>query len=157
MCKTDKRQRNTFDADWLDKNTITVTESGCMIYMNKLFGGGYAQSSKDNKTVQGHRAVYEQHHGPIPEGMCVCHSCDVMCCVNPNHLFLGTHKENSQDAKSKQRLRYGEAHVSSKLSEKEVKCIREEQASYRELAKKYGVHKGTIRQIKSGETWRHLL
>jgi len=147
---------NTFCEKWLDENTITLAESGCMIYMKKLNKKGYAQSSKNNKTVEGHRAAYEARFGPIPKGMCVCHRCDTPSCVNPDHMFLGTHRDNTLDASKKARLAHGEKHKKSKLTDDQVRAIRRETGSYDEIAKAYGVCSGTIRNIRLRLTWRHI-
>ncbi len=50
-----------------------------------------------------HRFVWTEHNGPIPKGMCVCHHCDEPACINPDHLFLGTHQDNMQDMINKKR------------------------------------------------------
>lgn len=84
---------------------IRIDESGCWIWTagrNKLGYGRFGLPGQ-YKTVQAHRFAYEQFYGPIPEGMFVCHHCDNPPCVNPEHLFVGTHVDNMKDMWSKGR------------------------------------------------------
>lgn len=83
-----------------------VTESGCWIWMASLnTRTGYGQFGLNGGMEFAHRASYKLFRGDIPETICVLHKCDVRPCVNPNHLFLGTKKDNAQDAISKGRRR----------------------------------------------------
>lgn len=66
----------------------------------------YGHVSKPGGSGTAHRYAWEITHGPIPDGLCVCHTCDVRHCVNPAHLWLGTNRENILDAKAKGRLAY---------------------------------------------------
>jgi hypothetical protein len=87
-----------------ERKYIPVTESGCWIWLGGLQGKGYGQFTLKNKRVKAHRFSFEQFVGEIPDGMLVCHHCDVMCCVNPAHLFVGTNSDNMSDCANKGRL-----------------------------------------------------
>ena len=84
-------------------NSFPITESGCWIWMKGTDKNGYGVFSINNKSVRSHRIIYEIHKGIIPIGMEVCHKCDVPACVNPNHLFIGTRKDNALDSLKKGR------------------------------------------------------
>ena len=82
---------------------VPVTETGCWIWTRSKCRG-YGRISYNGTGKMAHRISWEIHCGPIPEGMLVLHKCDVPACVNPEHLFLGTYKDNTQDAIKKGRL-----------------------------------------------------
>lgn len=100
-------------------------------------------------------------HRTIPEGIEVCHTCDNPLCVNPKHLFLGTHKQNMEDMKAKGRSYkpslYGEENAASKLTKQQVSDIRQAYVSGRgsasTLAAQYGVEDSTIQHIVHNKTW----
>jgi hypothetical protein len=87
----------------LMERTMPVTESGCIIWMGSVSDNGYGSLRRKGKHMAAHRAVWIQHFGPIPDGQWVLHRCDVRCCVNPDHLFLGTRTDNVRDMVSKNR------------------------------------------------------
>lgn len=100
--------------------------------------------------------------------MLVCHTCDNRKCVKPDHLFLGTYKENYNDAKKKGRVsvpdnpqlfKPGEGHVNSKLCNKDIQNIRKRHGngeSMRKLGEKYGVHYTLVGMIVRRERWKHV-
>lgn len=127
------------------------------------FGYGKASSAKDGNVIV-HRYVYSRLVADIPPGMLVLHRCDNPPCVNPAHLFLGTHQQNMDDMKAKGRSRSihrlrGSSSKSAKLRDEDVIAIKK--AFLRggrnfALAREYGVHPDTIARIRRGIYWSHI-
>ena len=93
------------DAKRFHLGYIPIPETGCWLWERATTHNGYGQISIGGKIMIAHRYSWELHGGHIPDGLCVLHKCDVRCCVNPDHLWLGTQKDNSQDALKKGRLK----------------------------------------------------
>lgn len=105
------------------------------------------------------RVAYELTHGPIPEGMHVCHRCDFRPCCNPAHLFLGTAKQNLDDAIKKGRMAIGHRHGNAKLADAQVKDILKlckNGTPQSQLARQYGVSQSIISDINRGVSWKHI-
>ncbi len=81
---------------------LDKTSSGCWLWTGAI-SGGYGHIGVNRKIKLVHRVYWEELNGPIPEGMCLCHKCDIPNCVNPKHLFIGTHTENMRDSLNKGR------------------------------------------------------
>ena len=81
-------------------------DSDCWIWNGAKDKHGYGRIStrRDESPAKAHRISYEMRYGPVPDGLFVCHRCDTPSCVNPEHLFAGTQKENMQDASKKNRF-----------------------------------------------------
>lgn len=77
--------------------------SGCWLWTASLNDGGYGLFCLDGKDRTTHRVSWRLYRGEIPEGLCVLHKCDTRACVNPDHLFLGTYKDNNNDCVAKKR------------------------------------------------------
>ena len=140
-----------------------VTESGCWLWTAFTNACGYGCFRVAEASLLAHRVSYELHVGPIPDGLHVLHKCDTPPCVNPAHLFLGTHTENMADMVAKGRCHpgmvRGEGHGRSKLTEAGVRKIRAAlRAGIRPsaIAREYPVGSAMIRRIKHGLAWTHI-
>lgn len=111
---------------------------------------------RNGKNQYAHRVSYTLYKGPIPEGLCVCHTCDERSCVNPEHLWLGTDADNVRDCKNKGRRVYltGEAHGLSKLNDAQVQEIRSKIAAGQtqtQVAEEYGITQAYVSKIYRGK------
>lgn len=153
------------------KRMSNIDEDGCWIWTGCVQSNGYARVNIGNRKIIGaHRASYMAFNGDIPDGADVCHKCDVRNCVNPDHLFIGTRKENMEDCvkKGRQAKRgpdgklppmHGENTNFHKLKEHQVIEIRnmiDNGVKKKDIAVMFGVSVDNIRRIARRDTWRHI-
>lgn len=145
-------------AERFNEKTIPIPESGCIFWVGAYVSGGYGSIGVNGKVVSAHRVAWELAYGPISDGVCVLHKCDIPACVNPKHLFLGSQNENISDRNNKGRTARttGQRNGFSKLSDNEVAAIRSDNRTLKEIAKEYSVHFTTVSLIKTRKTWRHV-
>ena len=143
-------------AKCIKRDSMPEPNSGCLLWLGYTMSNGYGLIRDSGRKMLTHRLAWENANGPIPEGMHVCHKCDVRSCVNPDHLFLGTHADNMADKVAKQRQNRGESHGTSKLTEAQVLAIRADSRSQSQVAADYGVSQTRISFIKLRKHWRHI-
>lgn len=158
---TTYRERFNMSAiDRLLSHTIPVTESGCWLWISHVGKTGYGAFGMNSIVMLAHRASWILFRGPIPDGLYVCHKCDVPICINPNHLFVGTAKENMRDASNKGRIRLpieswssSEKHQPAKLTNDQVREIRASTEHRDILARRFGVCKETVWAARTYRTF----
>lgn len=122
---------------------------------------GYGTIRAEGKTFLAHRFSFKLAHGKLPNGLCICHTCDNPECCNPKHLFAATHDDNMKDRKRKGHYRdiHGENHPRARLTKQDVNAIRTifsaGNITKTELAKRYGVSITHIGYIISNKSWNH--
>lgn len=134
---------------------------GCWLWTGRIQKNGYGRMWDGVGQGYTHRMSYELHCGPVPERLLVLHRCDVRHCVNPEHLFTGTQKENlaDRDAKGRQNYARGERIGASKLSPDQVLDIRRQFSlgrSKTSLGRGFNVCTTNIAKIVSRKTWTHI-
>lgn len=167
-------------------NGVQICEHGydcpfcCWTWLKTHDEDGYGKFSMTNAQKR-HimspvtRIIYEIHHArPIPDGLLVCHWCDMAWCTNYHHFFLGTYNDNRQDCIRKGRhakgdtagsrlhpeaFPHGEEHYRAKLTEEDVHNIRDAArhgTTRQVLADQYGVSKFAINCVVNHKTWKHI-
>lgn len=136
-------------------------DSDCWAWIGPKAAGGYGCIWHDGRLKKAHRVSYRLNIGQIPSGLCVCHSCDNRRCVNPAHLFAGTHAENNADRDAKGRTvlgrkHFGSEHVNAKLSEDDVAAIRSARDTQRAISARFGVSRSLVGLIRQGKRWPHM-
>lgn len=139
------------------EKSVSKEAHGCWIWKGAKHRQGYGNIAYRNKCELAHRISWIVFNGEVPKGMKVCHKCDVPSCCNPNHLFLGSQKENVNDAQDKGRWKPGNPPRRNKLNYEqvqEIKFLHEKGMTRKELEKKFLVSQTCIAKILTGVSWK---
>lgn len=155
------RHKPALDRFW--DQTKRGADNECWSWTGAKTKSGYGAFMVNYRYISAHRFSYELHRGPIPDRMFICHTCDNPACVNPNHLFPGTPRDNMLDKTAKGRGRAGfrgfpsEQHPRARLTWEKVDTIREQRrngAKLIELARQYGISTTQVSDIARWRSWR---
>lgn len=132
----------------------------CWIWQGSLTTNGYGRLLVKGRWLGTHKIAFLLSHGSVPDGLEVCHTCDNRACIRPDHLFLGTHRENMQDMKTKGRSTYGTKHFNAQLTEDDIRQIRALYVPWkvtcRQLGEMFGTSYKNISRIVRREAWAHV-
>lgn len=130
---------------------------GCWEWQGLIEGYGYGVLDHNRMRYRAHVLALEFDGRPVPKGMLACHHCDNRKCVRPSHLYVGTHKSNIADARSRLRFARGITNSPTKLTEEDVRQLRRlSGVSYAEAGRMFGVSRPTATRAMKGITWRHI-
>lgn len=157
--KSSEEEKEKRIKELIDRNVDK--SSGCWVWKGYKGKLGYSVVHYDNKPMQGHRASYLIYKGNIPKELQVCHTCDNRACLNPEHLYLGSAKDNARDRDQRGRKAstLGSKNGNNKLCENQVVQIKKmlnEGKTLPEIAKYFPVTKSNIWCIKKGISWSHV-
>lgn len=150
-------------SEYTDKNgpIHPVLGTPCWLWTGSYNNQGYGSVRHRGKTWKSHRLSYLHHCGEIPNNLHVLHKCDNRRCVNPEHLFLGTHSDNMADMKAKKRYKAhaGSENGRAKLSNLDVAGIRlayQEGVPLKAIASEFGIDSTQASRVALGKQWKHL-
>ena len=160
-CNPNHLYPRTLEKRLLDNVEYSDGDDPCWLWKKFILPNGYGTIHLNGESELAHRVSYKFFNGKrIPHGMQVRHTCHNKSCINPDHLIIGTHKDNMRDMTQANRQAKGERIANSKLTLKEVKRIKNmlDSGNYsqKELARTYGVSGHAISDIKRGRTWNWL-
>ena len=139
-----------------EEKYIPEPNTGCWLFW---FGTtaqmGYGRVYRSKRSIRATHVSYELFKGKVPKGKMVLHTCDVRCCVNPDHLYVGTRKQNMKDARERHRMA-GERNGGATLTAEKVIAIRNDPRSQVAISREYKINFGTVSKIKLRTRWKHV-
>ena len=139
--------------------------SGCWLWTGYAISQGYGALRVSGITYYAHRVSFTAHKGTIPSGLFILHRCDNTYCVNPDHLFAGTGRDNVRDSHKKKRRKnlypvggssmIGECCPTAKLTGDEAREIYCSSGNIKQIASRFGVSPSAVSDIRHGRSWRY--
>lgn len=151
------RKKKNINESYNEKVIKSDNENDCYGWAASLGHNGYALMWDGVRLQRGHRWVWEQHYGEIPEGMVIRHTCNTRHCTNIRHLQLGSQADNIRDRDADGNTAKGEVHGMAKLTESDVKEIRAQRANkvkLRDIAEQFGITMANVSNIAKRRIWK---
>lgn len=140
------KRRTRSDKTWFE-STVIKSAFGCWLWPGRLMNKGYGETSFRGKHMLIHRIAWILWHGEIPNGLWVLHDCDTRQCCNPEHLFLGTAKDNTDDMMSKGRNKANRPNLTH------ARAIFSTQGTQSAIARQFGVTQQVVSNIKARKSY----
>lgn len=138
---------------------VNQSDDGHWYWLGTKNWSGYGNLLRDGKRIYAHRYAYILLNGPLPPKACLLHSCDIRHCVRPDHLRIGSRRENSLEMVERGRSQKGESHSGAILTEDAIKAIfacRQAGLTQKRIATAFGVSRQEIGLILAGKRWGHI-
>lgn len=149
---------NQSDLKRFEEKIMPEPNTGCWIWMGAMLPTGYGRFKLKGRSSPAHRVSHSLYKGDVLFGTLVCHTCDNKWCVNPDHLYIGTHSENVLDSYRRNRMtsKKGTDHSMSKLKNNDIIFIRASLSPRKLLANQFNVTVSNIQLIQTRKLWRHI-
>lgn len=155
-------RHKTLEEKFWAKVDKSAGHDGCWLWTGSTNNVGYGKIGNGTRAsaLYAHRLSWAWANGrPVPDGLFVCHRCDVRNCVNPDHLFVGTQRENMDDMLAKGREQHGENHAFARLTSDAVREIRRRLAAGEQrssVAGAFGITRVHLHKIEHRILWKHV-
>jgi hypothetical protein len=143
-------------AQRLERYSIPEPNSGCVLWTASTNAKGYGQLRWQGSARLAHRLAWLNAGRESTGGRALLHKCDVRCCINPDHLRIGTQAENNRDMVAKGRQARGEKNGQALLTEEQVRAILADPRTRKAIAAEYGLSAHTVGDVKTGRRWKHV-
>lgn len=155
-CTTFKPKSHRSIIDRIESNYLPEPNSGCWLWTGYVANDGYGQIKINGERWKAHIMSFNIFRGGLSGGKMILHTCDIRCCINPDHLYEGDVRDNSRDMVNRGRSLAGEKHHRAKLQNHHIPLIRSAKGKYSEIGKLFGISRTVVGKIKTRKAWSSI-